>query len=299
MSDYIVGLDLAAARRVRARSPPPWPCESPCSSLRPWCCSCRRPCGNRLNCFVTRWCGFIAPWEGQRSKLEFAAERNSRVCQGSGGSPARCMIRAGSRRIDSSTACGCKRCRICRARVRSEAVQRCLQFRKDVNKRAVRLGSGTCGVLGLALGFGMWVESMEVGLVFQHSQSGTQVIGLEAAGIERSSLHQVPGVNLVLFLVQDFANAAIGRAQVTTQLPLAHAPTPLGRVLADIGAFRSGQDKLHDLVDATLREQTLGALAFTGSIGSPLFGHNLLLRRGHALVRDAFAGDTFAGPDGV
>jgi hypothetical protein len=99
---------------------------------------------------------------------------------------------------------------------------------------------------------------MEFGLVTEHAQGGAQVVGFQAAGVQRPPLHQVPGINVVALAIRDLGDAAVSGADVTPGLAFADAPVVFGRILADIGILGAREDQLHDLVDAALEQGLIG-----------------------------------------
>jgi hypothetical protein len=136
---------------------------------------------------------------------------------------------------------------------------------------------------------------MEFGLVTEHAQGGAQVVGFQAAGIQRPPLHQVPGINVIALPIRDLGDAAVSGGDVAPGLAFADAPVVFGRVLADIGMLGAREDQLHDLVDPALEQGLVGPARCSVIVAA----HGWLCLLSHGATARPYLGRTGAMPRSI
>jgi hypothetical protein len=84
------------------------------------------------------------------------------------------------------------------------------------------------------------------------------VFGLEATGVQATSLEKVPGQQFFLLLLKDFGGPLVGGVDVPAHLPVGQLPALVGGVLADFVELGALQQELHHLGDLLLLQGFVG-----------------------------------------
>ena len=92
----------------------------------------------------------------------------------------------------------------------------------------------------------------------QDLEGRTQVLGLEAAGVQAPALQEVPGQELFLLLSQDFSRTLVGTVDVTSHLPVGEAPSLVGGILAYFIELGSLQEELQGFGGPLILDRFVG-----------------------------------------